>query len=697
MESSSLLSALWVQACLCVVSPDRRSQGEGMPLLRSLHPEAKDHGRSRGNTESAAGKEVDLLQLLDMKSASHYNVSATDDGGGCPAYQIGQYSTLVLPTATVFGPVFPAAALWDGLWHRLSLAFSLSTLSLYLECSRRESTSWRHGLGPRISTLGLTLLGGAPSPHHTPFTGTIQQMIFVVGDPAAAEQHCQQYNNTCSTLTDTQEATAVDEVTSHPGIRESSRPDTSPQDTTVKAGLPELIGRLNPESSTSPLKTHTAQTGAETQTTGSTTGEKPKTVGEETVLGGAKEPQTSQISGTMKETRRTEGSLTVASVHTAHTAQVHQPSGAATEGFTSNDASVVEPVEMSISSPNIQPENPTAPGVTSPSAGGATETAERSFSDGPHEFVITLISGSTTESGFDAASVDASPDGGTKEAKQDTSPAIITPPVSVVTHPSLEVLAAAEENRSVEGELTQDFAAPQKVPAPNLTLSAPTQQSTAALSNITTEGGNVSAQTETTSPPLRLPGGEEGSGRDEDETDSVMEEEEEREAEVEKANHDNDTGIFEENNQSSLDSISMFSDEDFIVISETESPQQNVKAANQKPASSVRHHGAGLKPGVRGQRGLQGPPGLTGPSGPQGDKGYQGVMGRTGRTGYRGPIGPPGMPAIVVFKTSEEGWEAFKKKKIYKKLVFSWPKVKGPLGPPGPPGDAGPIVSNQIT
>lgn len=49
--------------------------------------------------------EVDLLQLLDMQSAAHYNVSTTEDDRGCPAYQIGQYATLSLPTATVFGPL----------------------------------------------------------------------------------------------------------------------------------------------------------------------------------------------------------------------------------------------------------------------------------------------------------------------------------------------------------------------------------------------------------------------------------------------------------------------------------------------------------------------------------------------------------------------------------------------------------------
>ncbi|XP_047192855.1 collagen alpha-1(V) chain [Scophthalmus maximus] len=731
--------------CECIIGLEaeqrpRLTLGVGTAQQCSLHPEAKDHGSTGGNMRSAGVKEVDLLQLLDMQFPDELSVLMRlrlgrrwpeqrallvilgPEGEELFQLRLGPRLFTVVSVSEQHYE-FPAAPLWDGLWHSLSLAISPSRLRLYLDCCPQESAPWPHGLGPQINTLGLTLLGGASCPHHTPFTGAIQKMIFVLGDSTAAEQHCQHYNNTCSALTDTQTVGAIDEATTPPGFRASSRPDDSPQDTTLNARLTDLTPRLNPVSSADPPRSRTVpytqdvdttaventRTGVETQATGlaNRTKDKPKTVSEEIV----RDPWT------MKEPQKTEESFIVgtAFVHTLKTAPhpepVHQsPDAAKEEGSTSDDTSVKERVETAISIPNIQPEIPTAPGVTSASTRGEAETrsTEKTFPSGPHASTSTLILGSTTKSGLVTSRVDPSSDGGTREAKHETSPAMITPPVS------FKVLRATEF--SLEGAVTDDSAAAQKDPAPNQTVSTPTQQSREALNSrdIMVEMGNVSTREseekteikdrldgvspkrETTSPQQRLPGGDEGSGGDTDgdEIDLVVEEEGERDAEMEKENYDHDAGDFEKHNQSSLDGISQLSNKDSIEQSETDSTQQTVEAANQQPTYSAGHKGAGLRPGVSGQGGPSGPPG---PPGPPGDKGYPGVMGRTGRTGYRGPIGPPGMPAIVVFKTSEEEWEAFKKKKFYKKLVSSWPKLKGPLGPPGPPGDDGTIGPPGIT
>lgn len=385
-----------------------------------------------------------------------------------------------------------------------------------------------------------------------------------------------------------------------PGIRVSPTQENTPQDTSPQAASTELTPGLGQMNHTNAVETTKARTDTPTRR------EKDKltamseevTQGRNTVpvpLTGNEQLSDLQLdkSEAMMEPGSTGGSIITRSpsVHTLQTSQYlrqhHQPS--------------VLGAETTISTPSVQAEKPTAPGVLSGEAVGDAETASTERS---------LILDPITESGFVATSVHPSPDGGVREARQEAVPLIIIPPVS--SNPPVKLLTQTGENVSLDRASAEDFDAPQTDPAPNQTVLTPAPQSGEAFSAGNTEGdmNNVSAseveekeemedRSETvspktaTSPKKQLPGAEHGSPTetDGDKTGLVVEEEDEqRQTEMDKDSYDNDTNVSEDFRQSSPD----WSTEDSFIQSETESTQQTNKTAN--------HHRAGLRPGIRGPR-----------------------------------------------------------------------------------------------
>lgn len=429
-----------------------------------------------------------------------------------------------------------------------------------------------------------------------------------------------------------QEAGAVDEII-QPDIRLSSRPENSPQVTTLQTSPAALTPTLDPVSHTSPLKSHPAPEDFDTSGLVKTQTHTDSQMVDGNQSGDTKpQPLTGngQLSkldlGNLEMPWRLGGSVeTRTPVHTLQTVQYpkqyHQPLPAAKKSSRESVASGLDSDETAILSPNLQSENPTATAITSGRGGADTETlsTERSISNGPrgNEFATrsTLISAPITEAWFVPMRE------GTKKVGQEASPLVIQPSVSAESQVKLSRETGEDITPSRTG--IEDIKAPQTHPPPNLTILTPTLQSREALktermesdmSNVSASAMKekeemdksleaVSVETETSlqQPPSRGHQGN-GTGTETDEIDSRVEDDEYSHTAIEEESYDNDTGNFKDTNQSSPDWISHLSTEDSSIQSKIKSRQQTVKAANHPPAYTVNPQRTKMRPGIRGQR-----------------------------------------------------------------------------------------------
>ncbi|XP_018614614.1 collagen alpha-1(XI) chain-like [Scleropages formosus] len=198
---------------------------------------------------TALPEKIDLLEFFSWQAANSDTVSLSTGPDECMNLHIGHYATLALPTYQAFGTSFadefsvlmqlrssqqedrslltvlspqghillqvrlspralnfittqqrlyefPVVFLSDGEWHHVSLAVSVLSLALYVDCMLVESVDWTY-LDLDIITDSLLMVGGIIEDFETPFEGDLRQLTFVMGDPNAAKDHCRLHLPVC--------------------------------------------------------------------------------------------------------------------------------------------------------------------------------------------------------------------------------------------------------------------------------------------------------------------------------------------------------------------------------------------------------------------------------------------------------------------------------------------------------------------
>ncbi|XP_068575172.1 collagen alpha-1(XI) chain-like [Cebidichthys violaceus] len=92
-------------------------------------------------------------------------------------------------------PIFKKINLADGKWHRIAYSVQGKSVTLYLDCQRKETLDLLRGDNAVVSTEGVTVFGTRLLDKDV-FEGDIQQLL-ILEDPQAAANYCVNYIPDC--------------------------------------------------------------------------------------------------------------------------------------------------------------------------------------------------------------------------------------------------------------------------------------------------------------------------------------------------------------------------------------------------------------------------------------------------------------------------------------------------------------------